>query len=50
VFDAPLEDGELLAKGQVLEDEVGAVLGDGPKEGKKGRDKGHRRVAGIGMR
>jgi len=33
VLYAPLKDRELLAKGQVFEDEVGAVLGDSPKEG-----------------
>jgi hypothetical protein len=46
----PLEDRELLTKGDVFEGEVGPVLDDGPKKGEKRRDGGHRRVPGVGMR
>lgn len=45
-----LQDRELLAEGKVLDHQVGAVLGEGPKEGEKGRDGGHRRVPGVGMK
>jgi len=44
----PPKDRELVAKGQIFEDEIGAVLREGPKEGEKRRDEGHRRVPGEG--
>ena len=49
-LDAPLQDRELLAKGQVLKDEVGAVLGEGAEEGEQGRDEGHGSVRIAGTR